>query len=285
VNDPERSRAVWWNFFLRIFPQSSHRVALVGAVLGLGSPGGLFLLRFIFSPSAASWPAWASDEIARLWPVYAYATLGTVAAFSIFGYFLGRGYDAYRGESRALRQMARNLRRLAITDSLTGLYLRSYLLSRLRQEFSRAHRYRSPMSCLFIDVDHFKAFNDRYGHLFGDRILTVLAQAISGAVRDTDLVGRFGGDEFLAILPETDGAAAVRVAERVRAAVAQSVRGLGADWGPVTVSVGVYSPEILPATFDVFLEMSDRALRCAKDAGKNRCFLLKSEEPVSAAEG
>ena len=109
--------------------------------------------------------------------------------------------------------------RSGFTDVLTGWHNRRYLQTRLREELARCHRELSPLTCLMIDVDHFKHINDRYGHLAGDEILRQLAQCVDGEVRSSDVSARYGGEEFVILLPATGLAAGRVLAERIRGAV------------------------------------------------------------------
>lgn len=126
---------------------------------------------------------------------------------------------------RALRVQelhATELQRLATIDPLTGVFNRRQFFESGRQEFLRARRYDKTLSLLMLDIDYFKVVNDRWGHPTGDRVLVALAEIISAIVRDQDAVGRLGGEEFAAILPETELSGALASAERLRAAVEQT---------------------------------------------------------------
>ena len=157
-----------------------------------------------------------------------------------------------------------------LIDSLTGAANRRAFTRRLHEEWKRLGRNQQPLSLLMIDVDHFKRFNDRFGHPAGDNVLTRLVKLIGVALREHDLLARYGGEEFAVILPESGASAAEAVAERVRSAVADATWPLRA----VTVSVGVATA--LPKTT---LELSslviaaDEALYEAKGAGRNQVFV------------
>lgn len=132
--------------------------------------------------------------------------------------------------------------RSGITDVLTGMNNRRYLQSRLGEELARAQRAGNTLACLLIDVDHFKRVNDRFGHLAGDHVLREIADRVEGEVRASDVAARYGGEEFALLLPDTVAADAVRLAERIRAAVAadpvEVSEGVEVD---VTVSIGISS--------------------------------------------
>ena len=164
------------------------------------------------------------------------------------------------------------LERLAVTDDLTRALNQRSLGPRLAQEMERSRRYEEPLSVLMMDLDHFKRVNDEHGHLAGDRVLADFADRVRAVVRRADLLVRWGGEEFLLILPTSDAAAALTTAERVRAVVAE--RPFSADdEGPIsqTVSLGV-------ATWDgeedgeALLRRADRAVYAAKQAGRNQVF-------------
>ncbi|MBX3272428.1 MAG: diguanylate cyclase [Sandaracinaceae bacterium] len=164
------------------------------------------------------------------------------------------------------------LERLAIRDELTGLYNYRYLQSRLDEEFKRAERYREPLSCAMIDIDHFKTFNDRFGHDVGDTVLRTIAERLLAAVREVDVVARYGGEEFLLVLPSTHLAGALTVADRVWRAVGDQPVALG-DSGSerITVSVGVaLYPSRGVTGRDALLKAADRALYRAKEEGRDR---------------
>lgn len=156
---------------------------------------------------------------------------------------------------------------LAHTDELTGLPNRRRLGETLDERVADAQRYTRPVSVLLIDVDGFKQVNDTYGHDVGDRVLTELARALAIELRSNDLLGRWGGEEFLIIAPETTEGPAHQLAERCRAALAEHVFA-GIDH-PVTISVGVASYRPGDATRDL-LKRVDDALYAAKRAGRNR---------------
>ena len=162
------------------------------------------------------------------------------------------------------------VQRLAVTDSLTGLYNRGAFFERARQEFSRSERYKDPLSLIMLDVDHFKRINDRFGHAAGDKALQVIAGLCISTTRVADLSGRYGGEEFVILLPETDieGAEkmARRLCEEIRGGVIQSERGEIR----VTVSVGVaqVSPEV--RDLDELLDFTDQAMYRAKQGGRDR---------------
>src|SRR5690554_5587530 len=134
-----------------------------------------------------------------------------------------------------------------LTDALTGWSNRRYLEARLHEEISRCRREDSPLACLMIDVDHFKAVNDRHGHLVGDEVLRGVARRIGTEVRGSDVAARYGGEEFVILLPGTEAAAGAVLAERIRAVVESRPFGAGGDRDPVPVTVSIGVAEVQPA--------------------------------------
>jgi two-component system cell cycle response regulator len=167
-------------------------------------------------------------------------------------------------------RLTREIRELAVlsrTDPLTGLYNRRHVEEHLAAAASAARRHQQPLSVLFIDIDRFKAINDQAGYEAGDEVLRAVADRLRAALRTEDVVGRWGGDEFLAVLPTTDLAGAKAVADRVRAEVASRPVPIDDTDTHPTVSVGCVSGEGDPA---VLIRQASRAVRRAKQAGKNR---------------
>ncbi len=155
-------------------------------------------------------------------------------------------------------------------DQLTGLHNYRFFQMTLEREVQRVKRYGTPLSLVIFDVDNFKQFNDRYGHLAGNRALVLVARALVSSVRDTDTVVRYGGEEFVAILPETTKTGALRVAERARRRVETGlVKISGGRSGVVTVSGGVAQFEVDAGTSEELVKKADRALYISKSRGKN----------------
>jgi len=164
-------------------------------------------------------------------------------------------------------------RELAARDPLTGIANRRALMEALQHQVAVATRRQTPVSVLMIDIDFFKRVNDRHGHLAGDAVLCALAERIGRRLRAQDILGRYGGEEFMILLPHTDADGAVRLAEDLRRQVEQApIAFNGADI-PVTLSIGVHTrvPEPGPDAGDAMLAAADRALYAAKASGRNRC--------------
>jgi diguanylate cyclase (GGDEF)-like protein len=161
------------------------------------------------------------------------------------------------------------LERQTYEDALTGLANRRRLDQRLADEFGLALRHGRPLAVAMADLDHFKTVNDRFSHAVGDAVLRAIAKLLSAQVRHTDLVARFGGEEFVIVLVETDAAAALRVCEKLRAAVANHTWTAIHPALALTMSIGVCSDTSVPA-HERMLAMADRNLYSAKAAGRNR---------------
>jgi diguanylate cyclase (GGDEF)-like protein len=159
---------------------------------------------------------------------------------------------------------------LSVTDDLTHLYNSRYLNIVLRRETKRASRNGRPLSLLFIDLDGFKGVNDTYGHLFGSRALVEAAGVIRGSARETDVVARFGGDEFALVLPDTGGEGAFAVGERIRDRIAEYkfLAGDGLDVH-LTASIGVATLPDVAASAEELVQAADKAMYQVKDSGKN----------------
>ena len=173
---------------------------------------------------------------------------------------------------------------VAKRDPLTQIYNRGHLFERLEAEFGRSLRKRTPLACLLLDVDHFKRINDELGHQAGDAVLVGLGRVLKEAVRGHDFVGRYGGEEFMAVLPETDAQGALMVAERIRSEL-RRVRYEGIDDRQVTVSVGVsvLDPETEgPAGVAGLVAAADEALYAAKHGGRDRVVVQEKALPVPA---
>jgi diguanylate cyclase (GGDEF)-like protein len=172
--------------------------------------------------------------------------------------------------NRDLEKKSYELERLSRMDPLTALFNRRYFEERFAAEFARSNRYRVPLTCLMIDVDHFKKVNDTFGHQMGDRALKDVAAIIRGTLRDVDLIARYGGEEMVAILPETGPQEGRHVAERLRQAVAGAVIEQAERRLSVTVSIGLASYPV-PGIEDheAFLRAADEALYRAKEGGRD----------------
>lgn len=172
------------------------------------------------------------------------------------------------GLKRAL--LYKQVQELSITDSLTGIFTRRYFLERFDEELQRSKKFNYFLSVLMIDIDHFKDFNDRFGHLVGDIIIKVTSQCIKDNIRQIDMLGRYGGEEFAVILPETDRKEALFVAGRIREAVLDKpIKAYDEDL-KVTISIGV---SVFPDDGDsqgLLIEKSDQALYRAKNGGRNQ---------------
>ena len=185
------------------------------------------------------------------------------AVFAADGSWLGR--RTTNRDVTVLKQTEEQLQRLSTTDPLTGAYNRRMFMDLLTGEFKRAGRYGEPFSLLMFDIDHFKRVNDQYGHDAGDRVLQEIVRLSMETVRQADILARWGGEEFMVLLPRTDGDMAYIMGERLREHIA---RHTFAGVGHLTVSVGVTSFNAGDSV-DLLLKRVDEALYTAKESGRN----------------
>ena len=175
-------------------------------------------------------------------------------------------------ESRSLQESLREEQRMAMIDALTGIPNRAAYDDRIEQEHKRWKRFARPVSILAWDIDRFKTINDAYGHKAGDKVLRVIGQHLARHVRDTDFVGRYGGEEFVMLLVGTDPAEALTVAEKIRLEVSQL--GFHFHDRPVSITaccgITAFQGDDTP---DAAFDRADRALYQAKDAGRNCCIV------------
>lgn len=177
---------------------------------------------------------------------------------------------------RSSGEWARSNRRLlheALTDPLTRLHNRRYGLDRFNQEWSYAMHSDGPLSCLMLDIDHFKAINDRYGHEIGDLVLTQVARVIQHSCRKDDVVFRFGGEEFCIVAPGTPAKEAIQLGERIVAAIRKERYGKDQAFFHVTISIGVASRNTGDSDVEALIGRSDRALYSAKGQGRDRVMV------------
>lgn len=245
----------------------------------LGTP----VTRLMDDDDAAGHPAWVAGskqseahQMARGREINGRRSDGTLFPIEVT---IGRtqitGRTVFVGVLRDISErkaMEQRLTELATHDSLTGVANRRAIMATLDQQIRHAIRYNRPLSLLMIDADHFKQINDRHGHQSGDRVLVALATTLAAHLRQTDRLGRFGGEEFIAVLPETDSQQAFALAERLRAAVAA----LGVEQENTTikftVSIGIATGNPSALTTNDLLESADKALYGAKAAGRNCVF-------------
>jgi diguanylate cyclase (GGDEF)-like protein len=167
---------------------------------------------------------------------------------------------------------------LATTDVLTGLATRRHFFATALGALTAARHQRHPLAAAMLDIDHFKQVNDVHGHHVGDQVITAVAQRLAHTARTSDILGRYGGEEFALILPDTSPEGAGHLAERLRTAIAD--RPIDTDAGPLTVTVSIGIAERTPEHTDVetLLEAADGALYQAKRAGRNRVVVASPPE-------
>lgn len=201
--------------------------------------------------------------------VAAYVILGALTHVAEFA--REKTHRALLSEHSALQEANQEIRRLSITDRLTGAYNRHFLDVRLPAEIERARRYEHDLSIMMCDIDHFKEFNDTFGHPAGDALLRVFCESLmTGVRRDVDWVARYGGEEFLIVLPETGLRQSLVVGERLR----QQVENLEVTWAGdtlrCTASFGAGELTELQCSSDKLVREADRSLYIAKKQGRNR---------------
>jgi diguanylate cyclase (GGDEF)-like protein len=185
---------------------------------------------------------------------------------------------ALRREQRRAREAAF---RYATVDALTGLRTRAYLFTALERELARSERTGRGFCLLMIDLDELKGINDRYGHLAGDRALRSVGEVIRDGIRRIDTGARFGGDEFVVLLPETDPTGGWVLAEKIRRGVAEAGITVDSERIPTSVSVGLVTYPGEAATIDELLERADEAMYRSKRSGRDRVTGV----PVMDTEG
>jgi len=172
---------------------------------------------------------------------------------------------------RELEEKNRNLRKKSLTDPLVGTWNRRAIMRILSMESMRCHEMNVPISVIVADVDFFKKINDTYGHPAGDAVLVRVANRLGASMRAQEALGRYGGEEFLVVLPGTSHHIAMAVAERMRLAIASHPEVVGEATLNLTISAGVASTEAFPlASVEELINRADMALYAAKDAGRNR---------------
>jgi len=219
----------------------------------------------------------------------------SLASFDTARFIPGTATDLIKRLSSILAVCIENainnekLKLLGLTDALTGIHNRRYFMQRLEEEVVRGLRQELPVSCLFIDIDHFKSFNDIYGHSVGDQVLRYVADIIKKQMRLSDVLARYGGEEFAVLLTNTDTALAQEIAERIRTSIANAVLrvdSLEEDLN-VTVSIGCTTMtksdnSNISALGESLLNTADQALYVSKESGRNCISVAKFNEPAAA---
>jgi diguanylate cyclase (GGDEF)-like protein len=205
----------------------------------------------------------SEDRLSYLQWIQAMTLAGTLATLAVEAILI------FRPMIRRIAEYAKNLLLLATTDPLTGLLNRRSFMSRAASEIMRRQRMPGPMTAMMVDADHFKKVNDTYGHDAGDAVLKALATALQNGIRETDILARFGGEEFALLLPGVDVDGACELAGRLLREIAALV--IWMDQKPIrfTVSIGVAGAGE-KAAIDLMLKSADEALYLAKTSGRNR---------------
>lgn len=219
-----------------------------------------------------------------------------LASYDSSRFISGSGTDLIKRLSAILAVCIENainnekLKLLGLTDALTGIHNRRYFMQRLEEEVVRGLRQHIPISCLFIDIDHFKAFNDLYGHSVGDEVLRYVADIIKKQMRMSDVLARYGGEEFSVLLTNTDTHLAQEIAERIRSSIADTVLSVKClpDDLTVTVSIGcttMFNTDITNVTLlgETLLNAADHALYASKGAGRN-CINVSDFDEFAVAK-
>ncbi len=243
--------------------------ALMGGLVGLGAPIGSIFFHQLFS-GGWSFEAAVQEVRGHLF-YYDYMVVATPLIFSAFGFYLGTLKDRVTEQNDLLERLNSLLQQEAMIDDVTGLLNRRHLDLATDREIERARRYRHGISGMMIDIDDFKDINDRFGHLVGDRVLKRVASVVQQGLRKIDIIGRYGGDEFMVVLPETTLENAKIVANRVQEYVRAIRIEVPTPSITVTVSIGLFSfPNCEFLDRKAFVELVDLAMLKAKQAGKNR---------------
>ena len=171
-------------------------------------------------------------------------------------------------------RMFEEVQHLAVTDSLTGLFNRRYFFPYAQKEIERARRYQKPLSLIMMDIDHFKRVNDHFGHQTGDRALQMVARTCLAELRKVDVMCRFGGEEFIILLPETSKTKAGKAARRIRDAVSDARLAVNGGEVALTVSIGVAELDGGHADINALIQAADKALYQAKEAGRNEVMVV-----------
>lgn len=241
-------------------PRRFHYI-LVGVLLGIVAPVGILLIRIVFSAEAPI--SFFKNEVKDYYFFYLYSAITTPIIFASFGYIWGRATDSHIALNRKLLLESR-------TDDLTGQYNHRHILVEIDHEIERAQRYKRPLTAMMLDLDEFKQVNDSYGHLTGDHVLRFVSDRISSSIRSIDILGRFGGDEFIIILPEADRNSAKIISDRILKEINAETFVVGRHRIHVTISIGVYSMDANETADRItFIEKADQALISAKKCGKN----------------
>jgi diguanylate cyclase (GGDEF)-like protein len=191
--------------------------------------------------------------------------------------------ESVRRSAAELAMSNRRLEEAALLDPLTGIPNRRYAMDRIQQEWAGAERGARPLSCMLIDVDHFKSVNDNYGHDVGDLVLKRVADVLKHTARTHDVVCRIGGEEFLMICPDSDAQAAAQCAERLRQAVSAMRVQVGKITLQVTISLGVAAMGPSMRGPEAMVKAADQAVYAAKQAGRNRSCIYRPRQPAKVA--
>ncbi len=234
--------------------QFRYSLALAGLLLGLTVP-----LLCVYLGSI-----WDFDA-------FAYLVLCIPVIFMGFGFLFGYLVDKFNDQKKKMEGMNSTLREQSFVDELTGQYNRRHILMELDKELERARRYKHTLAGIMIDVDDFKKFNDKHGHLMGDYILKEVTNVFGHCIRTIDVLGRYGGDEFMILLPEATPETAQIVGERIKKAMHEHPFVFKKKNFKVTCSIGLhYFGDLAKTDKADFIDKIDQALYKAKTAGKDR---------------
>jgi diguanylate cyclase (GGDEF)-like protein len=264
-----------------LFVTDNLMITSFGFLIAIMIVGSIGEGRLVFSFAGVAWTAMALCcwGIVRFWQgsiPLSFGVSDSVFLIAQAGLFFGTAAlihtlsEQIHNTLDRLHSQTVQLTRLAHTDPLTGLANRRHLLDQLQREFTRANRYRRPLSLVYLDLDGFKAINDRFGHLFGDEILRGAATAMSAVLRAADLLARIGGDEFAVLLPETTIEGAQHVTLKLRKALSAYSNHLGPSLPALTFCAGVGQLREDDQSIEDLLARSDEAQYKAKDAGKSQ---------------
>jgi diguanylate cyclase (GGDEF)-like protein len=175
-----------------------------------------------------------------------------------------------------------DVQRLAVTDPLTGLYNRRGFFALAHREIERARRFKRELSAVLLDIDHFKNVNDTYKHATGDVVLRVLAEVCKRETREIDIIGRYGGEEIVLLLPETSLESAYVVAEHLRKAVAATKIPIGGETISVTISLGIADSVHGEPDLDTLIDRADAAMYNSKQSGRNCVRSFQDRQSISS---